>query len=317
MTWPYDPRAGLYVGGDDFGVPASEPPPLGRAELEVLVRFEHPAKLLSVAEIPGAGHLDGAALAAAYRSDAATVSSLREGFRRRAEVAAEELMRDAALLEAVRRMPVPDGGTVVAIGDSITDDYLSWAEILRHCIRLTRPGVRVVNAGISGDTTAGTLRRLYGIVELAPDLVVTLLGTNDCQRHGPELELLVAPNESARNLSAIARWLRSAGARCVWITPPPVLEDALVRAVGERPFRVRDADVSAVARIVRELDGPVVDLRARLGEPPPAELFMDDGVHPSPAGQTAIAAALLRRLADQASVAGSTPSQNQSGAGNP
>lgn len=273
----YDPRGGAYVGGDDFGVTASAPPPMSADELEALVRFEHPAKLLSVAELPGAAGLDAGAQAAAYRTDAETVGALRARFRTQ--------VRDAA-----RRLEttVVDPGTIVALGDSITDDLLSWAEILRA------RGLTVVNAGVSGDTTADAFRRLYGIVLLAPDVVVTMLGTNDCQRHGPGGELLVAPEESARNLASIAGWLGRTGARRLWITPPPVDEQALARAVGSRPFWVRDADVRAVAAAIHRLGDSVVDLHEVLGGRP--GLLMADGVHPTLDGQTAIAAAVLSAL---------------------
>ena len=280
----YDPRAGAYVGGEDFGVPATAPPPMSAAELETLVRFEHPAKLLSVAELPGAAGLGAVEQAAAYRTDAATVDALRARFR--SEVAARRL--DG----------VPDPGRVVALGDSITDDLLSWAEILRAS------GLEVVNAGVSGDTTADALRRLYGITLVEPDLVVTMLGTNDCQRHGPDAALLVSPAETARNLAAIAAWLRETGARRLWITPPPVDEAALARAAGPRPFAIRDADVRAVAAAVHALGDPVVDLHEVFGDRP--GLLMEDGVHPTLEGQTAIAEAV-------ASVLG----HSHSGTGNP
>jgi acyl-CoA thioesterase-1 len=159
----------------------------------------------------------------------------------------------------------------------------------------------VVNAGVSGDTTADALRRLYGVVSLEPDLVIAMLGTNDCQRHGPELKRLVSPAETARNLAAIAAWLPG----CVWITPPPVHEEALVAAVGSRPFTVRDEDVRAVGAM---LPGPVVDVYEPL-----RELLMDDGVHPSFAGQRAIAAAVLRVVGGGVGA----PSQNESGVGKP
>jgi acyl-CoA thioesterase-1 len=191
--------------------------------------------------------------------------------------------------EAARALgPAPRLGRVVALGDSMTDDLLSWAEILRAC------GAEVVNAGVSGDTTADALRRLYGIVLLEPDVVITMLGTNDCQRHGPDDALLVGPEETARNLASLAGWLRRTGARRLWITPPPVDEAALARAVGPRPFSVRDADVRAVADAVRALGDPVVDLHAVFGAAP--GLLMEDGVHPTLAGQTAIAAAVLSAL---------------------
>jgi lysophospholipase L1-like esterase len=318
----YDPRAGAYIGGEDFGVAAGEPPDMNAEELDVLIRFEHPAKLLSVAELPGAAALDDAALAAAYRTDPAQLRSRRAAFRRAVRTAARELVADAGLRDAVRAIPVGAGATVVALGDSITDDALSWAELLRECFALVRPqdAVAVVNAGVSGDTTADALRRLYGVVRVRPQLVVTMLGTNDCQRHGPELARLVAAAESARNLAAIARWLVAAGARTAWITPPPVLEDALATAVGDRPFTVHDADVRAVAAAVRTLGGPVVDLHELLGAPPAPGLLMADGVHPSAAGQTAIAAGVLTALAGgsvHAAHAGSASSHIHSGTGKP
>jgi acyl-CoA thioesterase-1 len=270
----YDPRGGAYVGGDDFGIDAPAPPPMSAAELETLVRFEHPAKLLSVAELPGAAGLDAAAQAAAYRTDAGTVTALRARFRTQVAGTAKQL--------DVPHRP----GRIVALGDSITDDLLSWAEILRAA------GLDVVNAGVSGDTTADALRRLYGITLLEPDLVITMLGTNDCQRH--DGALLVSPEESARNLASIAGWLRRTGARLLWITPPPVDEAALARAVRSRPLAVREADVRAVAEAVCALGDPVVDLRAVFGGRP--GLLMEDGVHPTLEGQTAIAAAVASEL---------------------
>jgi acyl-CoA thioesterase I len=287
----YDPRAGAYVGGDDFGVPAAAPPSMTAAELETLVRFEHPAKLLSVAELPGSARLGAAALAEAYGTDLETLGALRA--RHRTQVAAA-----ARTLDSVS---VPAGATIVALGDSITDDRLSWAEILRECLP---PEVTLINAGVSGDTTACVWRRLYGVVLLEPDLVITMLGTNDCQRHGPSCELLVDGAESARNLASIAGWLRAAGARLLWITPPPVLEEALAQAVAPRPFSVRDADVRAIAEAIHRLGDPVIDLH-ELFEGRPG-LLMEDGVHPTLEGQTAIAAAVASALG-----------QSQSGTGKP
>jgi lysophospholipase L1-like esterase len=193
---------------------------------------------------------------------------------------------------------------------------------VRECLAIARPrdAVAVVNAGVSGDTTADALRRLYAVARLRPDVVVTMLGTNDCQRHGPEHALLVAGAESARNLAAIRRWLAGTGAFRVWITPPPVLESALAAAVGERPFTVRDADVRALAGAVHALGDPVVDVQALFGDPPDAGLLMADGVHPSLAGQRAIAAALIGLFAErsgQARVAGSASPHSHSGTGNP
>ncbi|HEX2413030.1 MAG TPA: GDSL-type esterase/lipase family protein [Solirubrobacteraceae bacterium] len=309
----YDPRGGLYVGGADFGVPAGTPPAMTPAELEELVRFEHPAKLLAVAELPGAAAVDGAA---AYRTDSGTVRALRRGLRTQVAAAARELLAEGV----GGRLPVPPGATIVALGDSITDDLLSWAEILREWLARARPddAIAVVNAGVSGDTTADALRRLHGVAACRPELVVTMLGTNDCQRHGPAGAQIAAPDESARHLAAVADWLRGTGARLAWITPPPVIEERLARAVGARPFTLRDADVRAVARAVHALGDPVVDLHELFGDPPAGHLLMADGVHPTLAGQLAIARAVLAALGSgQDATASSASPQTQRGAGKP
>jgi lysophospholipase L1-like esterase len=278
----YDPRAGLYAGGRAFGLPAPALPAPGAAELELLVRFEHPAKFLAVKELPGAALLDDGCLAAAYGTKPAVLAEVRARLAHEVAAVAASMVADMALREAVAALP---RGTFVALGDSITDDAQSWAEILRACVGLVRPGeVTVVNAGISGDTTVDALARLYGVVALRPSLVVAMLGTNDCQRHGPARARLVSPRDSLRAAYEIDRWLDS---RVVWVAPPPVDEAALARTVGERPFSVCGADVAALTAAMR-------DSGLELVEPAltPAHL-LPDGVHPSLAGQRAIAEAVL------------------------
>ena len=66
-----------------------------------------------------------------------------------------------------------DRGAVVFLGDSITQ---GWGEQLEASF----PGVKVVNRGISGDTTRGMLIRLeHDVLRLDPQAVVMLMGTND------------------------------------------------------------------------------------------------------------------------------------------
>ncbi|MEE9164922.1 MAG: arylesterase, partial [Nitrospinota bacterium] len=57
---------------------------------------------------------------------------------------------------------------------------------------------RVVNAGVSGDTTAGGLRRIHGILKQKPDIVILALGSNDGLRGFP-------PAEIKKNLDAIIK----------------------------------------------------------------------------------------------------------------
>jgi acyl-CoA thioesterase I len=311
----YDPRRGRYAAGAAFGLPAPALPVPDAGELEALVRFEHPEKFLAVKELPGAVLLSEGFLAAAYGCSPSALASARRRLAARLEAAAGELLGDPELREAVERFPLAAGGTLVAIGDSITDDRLSWAELLRCCLDRVRPGeVTVVNAGVSGDTTADALERLYGVSELAPDLVIAMLGTNDRQLHGPHRAPLLSPADSVANASAISGWLTDAGARAVWLTPPPADRTALATTVADRPF---DLDIRGLTTFTRALTSSsleVVDTGAHLTAPEDLE---PDGVHPSLTGQTKIAKSVLCALGHSNRGGAGVPGQKTSGAGQP
>lgn len=92
---------------------------------------------------------------------------------------------------------------IVVLGDSLTAGYgLQGGEDFVSKLQeaLTRDGldVKIDNAGVSGDTTAGGLARLDWAVqgEPAPDLLVVALGGNDMLRG-------IDPAETRKNLSAI------------------------------------------------------------------------------------------------------------------
>jgi len=75
-------------------------------------------------------------------------------------------------------------GTVVAVGDSLTAGYgLPEADAYPAQLenKLHQAGYRwqVVNAGISGETSSGTLSRVDWILKLKPDIVILETGAND------------------------------------------------------------------------------------------------------------------------------------------
>ncbi|MCA1958172.1 MAG: arylesterase [Nitrospira sp.] len=99
---------------------------------------------------------------------------------------------------------------IVAFGDSLTaglgvkrDDAYP-AQLQR---RLEELGFRyqVINAGVSGDTTAGGLRRVGWVLSAKPEIVILELGANDGLR-GLGLE------QTKNNLDHIVQQLRQAGA---------------------------------------------------------------------------------------------------------
>ncbi|HET9226860.1 MAG TPA: arylesterase, partial [Thermoanaerobaculia bacterium] len=100
---------------------------------------------------------------------------------------------------------------VVFLGDSLTAGFGLGAEQAYPLLvekKLEEQGIalKVVNAGVSGDTTAGGLARLDWLLSQKPDVVVVGLGGNDGLR-GLPLE------QAERNLREIVRRSKEAGAR--------------------------------------------------------------------------------------------------------
>jgi acyl-CoA thioesterase-1 len=110
--------------------------------------------------------------------------------------------------EQKRRDDMPK---IVAFGDSLTagagvpGDEAYPAQLQR---RLNQAGYRyrVVNAGVSGETTAGGRRRVDWVLKSRPDIVILELGANDGLR-GLSLD------QMRDNLEAIIAGLRGAGAK--------------------------------------------------------------------------------------------------------
>lgn len=249
---------------------------------------------------------DEETLAGFYGVDVQTYRNILEQFAATARQAAEELLADAEFAARVAQLPFAPGETVVAFGDSITDDLQSWAEILRHLLDLQRPDdqIVVVNQGISGDTSAAALRRVVPILLTQPAWIVAMFGTNDVQRNGRDsTKTLVSLDETALNLAELRHLAATESeANWAWITAPPCDDEVIAASPFWAAFEIsmRSDDLAAIADVLRDEPEPVVDLVDLFGIPPAAGLLMADGVHPTLAGQQAIVRALVERLTETA-----------------
>ena len=87
--------------------------------------------------------------------------------------------------------PVKGARTILVMGDSLSAAYglapaQGWVALTGDRIGKTRPGWRVVNASISGETTAGGAARVAGELQRhKPAVVVIALGANDGLRGLP------------------------------------------------------------------------------------------------------------------------------------
>lgn len=75
-------------------------------------------------------------------------------------------------------------GTIVAVGDSLTEglgvqEEFAYPALLEKRLRQQGFPYQVINAGISGETSSGTLSRLNWVLTLKPDIVILVIGAND------------------------------------------------------------------------------------------------------------------------------------------
>jgi len=84
-------------------------------------------------------------------------------------------------------------GTIVAVGDSLTEglgvpEEKAYPALLQKALRDKGYDYRVVNAGISGETSSGARSRMGWVLRLKPDIVMLETGANDGLRGlDPEL----------------------------------------------------------------------------------------------------------------------------------
>ena len=166
---------------------------------------------------------------------------------------------------------------IVALGDSLTAGLgvaVDEAYPARLEARLAREGYayRVVNAGVSGDTTAGGLRRVDWVLRARPEIVIVALGANDGLR-------AQSPQAMRENLVAIVKRVQAAGARVLLAgmrLPPNYGAEYTREFQAVFPEVARSAGVAFMPFL---LDGVAAD--PRLNQP--------DGIHPTAAGYQVIA----------------------------
>lgn len=123
----------------------------------------------------------------------------------------------SVLLLTALILPVPAGAettraiTIAVLGDSLTAGYglpagQAFPARLEAALRRGGLPVRVINGGVSGDTTAGGLARVDWLLADRPDLVIVELGANDALRG-------LDPGQAEANLDAILVRVRQSGAR--------------------------------------------------------------------------------------------------------
>jgi acyl-CoA thioesterase-1 len=204
------------------------------------------------------------------------------------DVPAAEATQAAAAEPVLAPAPTGPERRILAFGDSLfagygLEDGQGYPDVLQAALRDRGINARVIDAGVSGDTTAAGRQRLAFVLdaqETSPELAIIELGGNDLLRG-------ISPAETRENLTAILAELqkRRIPVLLMGMRAPPNLGEAYVA----------------------EFDGLYADLAQRFGaslvpfflEPvydKPA-LIQQDRVHPTAEGIEAIVAATVDDVA--------------------
>lgn len=166
---------------------------------------------------------------------------------------------------------------VLVFGDSLSAGYgidvkQSWAVLLQSRLESSGYEYRVINASISGETTAGGAARIGSTLSaFSPELVILELGANDGLRG-------VSPQRMKKNLERIIRRSRTSGAAVV------LLGMRIPPNYGWRYTREFEAVYRDVAKGFRIrwieffMDGVAMN----------EELMQADRIHPNAAAQTVL-----------------------------
>jgi acyl-CoA thioesterase-1 len=189
--------------------------------------------------------------------------------------AVREAPRDRS--EAPSAKTPDDRGIVVAFGDSLTAGLgvargRSYPDFLQQEIDRRSLPFRVINEGVSGDTTDMGLARVSTVIARAPDFVVVEFGGNDGLRALPI-------DRMKENLRQIIRQLQENGAVVVLagMRLPPNYGPAYTAEFE-----------STYVQLAQEMDVPFVRFLLE-GVGGNLDLMQEDGVHPTAEGSKRVA----------------------------
>ena len=174
--------------------------------------------------------------------------------------------------------------TIMAFGDSLTSGYgLPPADAfpvkLEAALRARGHAVRIINAGVAGDTTAGGRARLAWMLADKPDAVILELGANDGLRG-------LDPAETLANLRAIMEQLKAADLPVLLagMRAPPNLG---------RDFGAEFDTIFATVALEHDALFYPFFLEGVAARP---TLNQNDGIHPNSAGVTIVVERIIRSV---------------------
>ena len=176
--------------------------------------------------------------------------------------------------------------TLLFFGDSLTAGYgldpdEAFPALIQHKLDASGLAWRVVNAGLSGETTAGGLRRLDWILRQPVDIFVIELGGNDGLRG-------IDPQTSRSNLEAMIKRIRGRNPS-VKIVLAGMQMPANMGPEYTRQFAAMYPELAQINQVTL-----IPFLLEGVGGVP--DLNLPDGIHPTAEGHKIVAETVWRAL---------------------
>lgn len=186
----------------------------------------------------------------------------------------------------VTGLAAAENKTLVFFGDSLTaglgvDPDEAYPAVIQRKLEAAGRPWRVVNAGLSGETTSGGLRRLDWVLRQPVDIFVLALGGNDGLRG-------ISPEISQANLEAMVRRIQKQFPHVKVVLagmqmPANMGADYTKQFAAMYPAVAKETGVTLIPFLLEGVGGV-------------PNLNQADGIHPNPEGHKIVAETVWRAL---------------------
>lgn len=262
-------------------------------------QFFHPQKKYSFLR----GGDNSSAHAALFGVKESFYQSLLDEIDRKVSEACEQLCQDQHFRDTIKNLNIPAQGSVVVIGDSLTDDSQSWFSILQRAFHILRNSdkIKFHNLAVSGDTTAHLQGSAVNALQLNADVYFVFTGTNDGRIHGGEgCYTCTSIGEVERNITQVIEFCKKRSDKpWIWLTPVGVDSQRIKTHDFFKPIEASwdHQHIQQVASLIVQHAPISLDLRQQFSPIKDSPLMDEDGLHWSIEGQKLTAQLVIEHLA--------------------
>ena len=261
-------------------------------------QFFHPQKKYAFLR----GGNNPAAHAALFGVREVFYQSLLDEFDRNVATACEQLCKNQDFCNIITNLNIPAEGSIVVIGDSLTDDSQSWFSILQRAFQTLRPQnkIKFHNLAVSGDGTPQLQWSVIEALQHQASVYFVFTGTNDGRIQGYEHgHTLTSLSESERNINKTLAFINKRSTT-PWIWLTPVGSDS--KRINEHEFfkpleaTWDNQHINQVADIIAQNAPICLDLRPQFTPINDSPLMDEDGLHWSIEGQKLVTQLVVDQL---------------------